>query len=536
MKEKISIIIPTRNSGKTIDRCLQSIYKQSYKNIEIIIVDQESEDSTIMIAEKYGCIIKSIPQSTVYSPPTKSRNVGARLSTGSILFHLDSDMELSDGLIDEIMNVFENNPEIGALIVHEIDLTNNFWGTCKSLERRTYWGNTTIESARVIKKDLFDRIGGYDEDINTGEDFDIQDRLSHYANISFCRNVVYHNLKNFSLRESILKKYNYGQSAEMYFSKKSKNPFSLLWEEMKCFVSNYKLLLKSPLISLGMILLKIVEIFSGLCGLLKNKFGNATKKKSYRTFFRKILIFILNVKNFYMIIFDKMGCWDYVYYEFYNGCSFKCRCKSTDIHELVVIMSGFEYPSEYIQLSDGDVLFDLGANIGSFCVFSKFCNPYISFRGYAFEPVDENYELLLLNTQKNKIDNFLFYKMAISDCNEKVMINTKGKKDAFYVDKSGGDELVESRQLSFFCNENGIDKIHLLKMDVEGSEYAILEKDFDFIINHIERIIMEYHEISTLHNSKFIYLKLEKFFDIKELYREKGYGVLYLQRKGFIHE
>ena len=105
MEPLVSIIIHTRNSDKTLEKCLQSIKNQRYKNIEIIIVDQESEDNTLPIAKKFGVRIFSSPKSLFYNGPSRSRNIGAKNAYGEIFYHLDSDMELSENIISESVEI-----------------------------------------------------------------------------------------------------------------------------------------------------------------------------------------------------------------------------------------------------------------------------------------------------------------------------------------------------------------------------------------------------------------------------------------------
>ena len=72
----VSVIVPTKNSERTIERCLKSIKEQSYKNIELIVVDNYSEDKTFEIANKYADkIIKKGPERSL------QRNYGAKISS-----------------------------------------------------------------------------------------------------------------------------------------------------------------------------------------------------------------------------------------------------------------------------------------------------------------------------------------------------------------------------------------------------------------------------------------------------------------------
>lgn len=267
----VSVIVPTYNSGAFLDACLQSITEQSYQNIEIIIVDQESSDNTVEIAKKHRVKIVTLPKPKFYSPPTQSRNAGASAANGQILYHLDSDMQLSPNLVEEAVSKFKDDPVLGALIVHEVDIVKGFWGRCKALERKCYWGNDNIESARIVRSIIFRQVNGYDESINSGEDFDIHKRYKKVCKIGFCKEVAIHNLGNLNFKRTISKKYSYGKSASAYLDKQQTKGSSILMEQFKSFAKNYHLFLKSPLLGSGALFLKLCEFGSGGIGYLTAK-------------------------------------------------------------------------------------------------------------------------------------------------------------------------------------------------------------------------------------------------------------------------
>lgn len=275
-KPLISIIIPTFNSGKYLEKCLESIKKQTYQHIEVIIVDQSSADDTPSIARRYGVTLISIPRPEFYSPPSKSRNIGAKKAKGQILYHLDSDMELSHALVEEFIEKFKNK-NIGALIVDEVDITKGFWSKCKALERKTYAGNQHVAGARVVRTALFRKIGGYDEDISSGEDFDITKQYRKYTTVVYCKNPVYHNLGELSFITLIKKKYNYGKTAGAYFKKHTgESGGKLLFIELASYCKNYQLFLQDPLVGIGTIVLKFFEFGFGGLGLLRSSLDSKT--------------------------------------------------------------------------------------------------------------------------------------------------------------------------------------------------------------------------------------------------------------------
>jgi len=73
MKELISINIPTYNSEKTLRKCLETVKSQTYKNMEIIIIDSYSKDKTLGIAKKYDCKIIMCKGGTFRSENCRSK-------------------------------------------------------------------------------------------------------------------------------------------------------------------------------------------------------------------------------------------------------------------------------------------------------------------------------------------------------------------------------------------------------------------------------------------------------------------------------
>lgn len=103
----LSIIIPTYNSSKTLQGCLESIANQTFRNFEVLVIDGVSNDNTVVIAEKYR---SKLPELNVVSEPDKgiydAMNKGISLAQGEWLYFLGSD----DTLFDEnvLNNVFIN--------------------------------------------------------------------------------------------------------------------------------------------------------------------------------------------------------------------------------------------------------------------------------------------------------------------------------------------------------------------------------------------------------------------------------------------
>ena len=113
--KKISVIIPTYNSQKTLKKCINSILNQSYKNIEIIVIDDGSTDQTAeIIFNNYSYFenLKFIKQSN--SGVSSARNKGIEYAKGDYLFFIDSDDTIDSGLLEKLINNVKNNILIGS--------------------------------------------------------------------------------------------------------------------------------------------------------------------------------------------------------------------------------------------------------------------------------------------------------------------------------------------------------------------------------------------------------------------------------------
>ncbi len=120
---KISIIVPTRNSEKTLELCLSSVREQNYisESIELIVVDNFSSDNTINIAKRFNCeVFRHGPERSA------QRNLGIKMATGKYILYLDSDMSLAENVIKECVEKCENEGNI-ALYIPEHLVGKGFW-------------------------------------------------------------------------------------------------------------------------------------------------------------------------------------------------------------------------------------------------------------------------------------------------------------------------------------------------------------------------------------------------------------------------
>ncbi|MBO5530138.1 MAG: glycosyltransferase family 2 protein [Bacilli bacterium] len=109
-KKLFSIIIPIYNSANTLERCIDSIIKQDYKNLEIILVNDGSKDNSLKICEKYKKMDNRIILINKENGGVSSaRNEGLKIAKGEYISFVDSDDYIEKNMYTLISNTFEKN-------------------------------------------------------------------------------------------------------------------------------------------------------------------------------------------------------------------------------------------------------------------------------------------------------------------------------------------------------------------------------------------------------------------------------------------
>lgn len=269
MKDLVSIIIATRNSAEFLENCLKSIRNQTYKDIELIVVDGKSIDKTIDIAKKYKSKIYTfVPKLKKGSfDASYKRNYGAKKAKGEYVYWVDADMELSKKVIEEAVTICKKRKD--AVIVREDSFGQGIWARAKNLERRCYWGDNTVESPRFYKHSVWDAIGGFDESLGAGgDDFDLHMKLLEKGyQVGRTKNVVMHNEGNLELSKIFKKHFLYGRDVMKYIRKRPKASLVSYSPIRLAYIRNIKLLLSRPFDTCVFIFMRIVENFAGVLGI-----------------------------------------------------------------------------------------------------------------------------------------------------------------------------------------------------------------------------------------------------------------------------
>ncbi len=266
----VSVIVPTRNSEQFLGRCLLSIRDQTYRNIEIVVVDNFSIDGTISVAEHYAdTIIQAGPERSAQV------NMGVRHSKGTYVYRVDSDFVLQSTVISECVELASHG--FGAIVVHNSPDTSFGWlSKVRKFETDMYKYSLDHSAARFLDRDIFLKIGGYREDITAGEDYDLQIRLNEAKVVTgFITPEAIHLGEPRSMFEVIAKNFMYGKDFTKYvrYNKDVSNvQLAFLRKE---FVVHWMSFVLQPWLALNFIVYYLLKFIAGGFGFILSKLTQA---------------------------------------------------------------------------------------------------------------------------------------------------------------------------------------------------------------------------------------------------------------------
>jgi glycosyltransferase involved in cell wall biosynthesis len=266
-EELVSVVIPTRDSAATLGLCLESLRNQTHPYIEIIVVDQQSRDETILMARKFADRIIASARPPYYASPSVERNYGARYASGAYLLHIDSDMELANSVVEECLSL--SNAGYEVVVIPETDIGQGFWSECKRLERSMILRDGNVEAARFFSKHAFDCVSGYNQPAISTEDWVLHQKLVKAGfKVGKIQAQITHHLGKMTLSSQIMKKYYYGRKARGFLARDPRFALKALSPIRPGYIRDWRLLLKHPRLALGVSLLRTCELYSAFMGSL----------------------------------------------------------------------------------------------------------------------------------------------------------------------------------------------------------------------------------------------------------------------------
>ena len=185
----ISIIIPTLNEAKDIEKTFQSLRELNICDYEIIVSDGRSTDNTIELANKYGAKVV-VYSGTKRQTISNARNLGASIAIGDVFVFLDADVTIPDinGFFKKTLDLFQKEVSLVALTVRlkilpELETFADkffltFFAYINFLGNNVFGIGAGSGEFQMIRAATFKKIKGYNENIAVAEDVDIFQRLA----------------------------------------------------------------------------------------------------------------------------------------------------------------------------------------------------------------------------------------------------------------------------------------------------------------------------------------------------------------------
>jgi glycosyltransferase involved in cell wall biosynthesis len=193
---KISLITVVYNAQNTIERCLDSVVRQKFNNIQYIIIDGGSTDGTIQIINKYReniDLLVSEPDKGIYD----AMNKGINFATGDIIGTLNADDYLADeDILSDVANAFAQ--QHASILYGNLDFIDpngkvvRKWRSGKYKSGMFNWGWMPAHPTFYCKKELFEKLGMYKLDYGSAADYELMLRFIHAykANVFFLDKVL----------------------------------------------------------------------------------------------------------------------------------------------------------------------------------------------------------------------------------------------------------------------------------------------------------------------------------------------------------
>lgn len=186
-KPYFSVIIPTLNEEMLLPRLLASLKKQRFKDFEVIIADNHSTDKTPEIIREYGAKIVEGG-----SRPGVGRNRGASVAKGEYLAFLDADTVLDFDFLEKLRDEILKRNFSGASGFFVGDKGSAFDRFTHAILNYYFWSIQRLDPHAcgfyfIIKRDVFEKLHGFDENIYMAEDHELAHRIRDVGKFVFLK-------------------------------------------------------------------------------------------------------------------------------------------------------------------------------------------------------------------------------------------------------------------------------------------------------------------------------------------------------------
>ena len=188
---RVSVVIPTYNRADFLHEAIASVLQQDHPHVELIVVDDGSRDGTAAVVSRFGTAVQCLWQEN--RGVSAARNRGVAASTGDLIAFLDSDDLWLPSKVSAQVAYFEAHPDMQACHTDEIWMRRGVRVNERRIHRKQGGWQFLASlprclispSAIMMRRTLWDHLGGFDESLPACEDYDLWLRLTAVVPVGF---------------------------------------------------------------------------------------------------------------------------------------------------------------------------------------------------------------------------------------------------------------------------------------------------------------------------------------------------------------
>lgn len=349
----LSVIIPAYNAREHLVKLIASLGKSSFKDFEVIVGDDASNEQVSVASlqlsdrqkgQKQPPFQTTVIRLTRNRGPAAARNAAAKRARGRVIVFLDADVQIYPDTLKKIAEKFRRDDDLTAVtgVWDKHQRTRAFFPQFKAMRDWSYWTNERdrdgyyyLFSTRIaaIKRDVFTRLGGFNEAFRQMEDVELTYRIAKRYAIIFAPDVkVHHEFEGFT---AVAKKYFWRSFywTKLYKERKKFDPVATtVWESLAA---------GSGVTAVGMFFLSVYLAIGLVTGIMNFEFGIKGTPITLPNF--TVVCFLLSVVLLLVHMFFLRKFLRFVYRE--KGFRFMMRSLGTGLALYCVILLGAVYYS-----------------------------------------------------------------------------------------------------------------------------------------------------------------------------------------------
>ena len=509
---KVSIIIPVYNGEKYVSEAIDSVLNQTYKDFEIIVIDDGSKDNTLNILRMYGDKIKWKSQEN--RGQASAINEGINVAKGKYIAYLDSDDVCVPERFDTQVKYLDEHPNVSLVYSDRYNINENGenQGIFNSQPHDNFillQQNYISRSVVMHKKECLYKVGLFDESITGSDDWDMWIRISEKFEMSYIdKPLIKYRVHKENISLLRPKRLDYGRYTKMKVLKKTlKRRESPFW--LKLILMRAKIewrIGKIPLLGerlpiVWWVVDKILDCAEKIyIKKILFKFIAVKKILHFALKYRHLpLLRMIRKKEYYITSFKEL----------------KAILTERDYNTDISVFSEIFWLERYNTNYKNAQVFDFGAHKGYYTLYSLLKG---ASNVCSFEPTKFNFDILEKNVKLNNFSN----KVMLNNC---AVDNESGTKDFYVADMGWSHSLyqrndakiiktvkVRIESINAVLANADHNKRTIIKIDIEGKECDVIYSIHDTFMQYISEFFIELHPFAPCSEEEMIeYLKNKQF-------------------------